>query len=287
MICFEVYKATCSASNKAYIGFTQIGAKNRWSQHIAEAGKLRSKGGSAICAAIRKYGAQSFTFEVIFIGRTRKEAAEKEQELIAFYRTLSPNGYNLTSGGESGFKLAEESKKKVSAALKGHPVSALTRKKLSNKFKGRPAPHARKPMAAETRAKLSLVKLGKNFLTPEGRERMRQCGRKSVGRLLTPEAKARAVAGRTGKLKGPRTLEVRAKISLALKGRGKGRKLSEATRLKMSNAQRGRTFSDAHKDALRKAAIGRCLSKETKLKISLARKSRKFFFADKEQTLTA
>nr|DAI70523.1 MAG TPA: intron associated endonuclease [Caudoviricetes sp.] len=71
-----------------------------------------------------------------------------------------------------------------------------------------------------------------------------------------------------------RDKRVAAKISDALKGR----KLPVETRLKMSNAQKGKTkgkMSDETKEKLRRVAIGRSASDETRLKLSKIRKGKK------------
>lgn len=50
--------------------------------------------------AMRKYGVECFRIEVIDTAATAEELGEKERHYISLYNTISPNGYNLTAGGE-------------------------------------------------------------------------------------------------------------------------------------------------------------------------------------------
>ena len=65
---------------------------------------------------------------------TKEEAAQKEIDLIAQYKSNMPeNGYNRSSGGEcsaKGCKWSFEHNKKTSEALKGHVVSEVTKNKI-------------------------------------------------------------------------------------------------------------------------------------------------------------
>lgn len=86
-----------SPSNKRYIGQTWNEQKRRW-DHRAGVGK-----NPYFHAAIRKYGKDSFKYEILHSGiETQEELSRLERELIAKYNTRAPNGYNLTDGGEGG-----------------------------------------------------------------------------------------------------------------------------------------------------------------------------------------
>lgn len=120
-----VYKHT-SPSSKVYIGVTHD-INERWSGK----GK-RYKGSTRIHNAIKKYGWDSFRHEVLFSGLTREDAYQKERELIAEYMSTDPRyGYNLQAGGMNGIH-DQESRNKISVALRGHSVSDSARRAVSD-----------------------------------------------------------------------------------------------------------------------------------------------------------
>lgn len=119
-----VYKHT-SPSGKVYIGITKD-VKHRWRNN-----GMGYKGSTRIHNAIMKYGWENFKHEILFTKLSQQEACRKEIELIKYYKSTDVKyGYNLQSGGQS-FISNEESRQKISAALKGHIVSDKTKAKLS------------------------------------------------------------------------------------------------------------------------------------------------------------
>lgn len=93
-----VYLIT-SPSGKQYVGQTVYTAEERWRQHIWDA--LRGNSDTIFHKAIRKFGPDNFTHEVICdrIYDTG-ELNSAEIEAIAENGTLFPGGYNMTSGGD-------------------------------------------------------------------------------------------------------------------------------------------------------------------------------------------
>jgi len=99
----EIYCLT-SPSGKKYIGqcvkLLSSGKKwgyiQRWKDHIRDAN------GKNYCRllnnAINKYGSENFTIEVIKECNA-DELNYYEEHYINLYNTLTPNGYNLTTGG--------------------------------------------------------------------------------------------------------------------------------------------------------------------------------------------
>ena len=102
-----IYKVT-SPSNKMYVGQTKKNdPRKRWKQHCQP-----SSTGCTAKNAIDKYGAENMTFEVI------EECADeflndREHHWIRELGTLSPHGYNLTTGGDF-CEFSEETKVKIS-----------------------------------------------------------------------------------------------------------------------------------------------------------------------------
>ena len=112
-----IYKYT-SPSNKVYIGQT-IHEHRRYMTH------KRGDGDTKFCRAIRKYGFENFTYDVIFTidNEDRKRIKEKldfmERYYIRKYNSFK-NGYNMTLGGDSasGINHTEEWKQKISERMK-------------------------------------------------------------------------------------------------------------------------------------------------------------------------
>ena len=91
-----IYKITNNVNGKAYVGQTTIDVEKRWKEHC----KKSKQNVSAISNAIQKYGKGNFTFEVIINNIvTIKELNNLEEFYIKELDTISPLGYNLTSGG--------------------------------------------------------------------------------------------------------------------------------------------------------------------------------------------
>ena len=96
-----IYKIINKVNGKLYIG-QSIDIKDRWEQHRYKAFNSKEVAyNSAIHQAFRKYGMEAFEFEVIE-ECLKEELDEKERYWIAFYNSLSPNGYNITPGGQKG-----------------------------------------------------------------------------------------------------------------------------------------------------------------------------------------
>ena len=70
------------------------GVERRFYQHLAN--------DSLIGKALRKYDPVNFRIEVLWRTTSIKTASRIEIVAIDCYHTLSPGGYNLTIGGESG-----------------------------------------------------------------------------------------------------------------------------------------------------------------------------------------
>ena len=168
----SIYVLTCMITGEQYVGKAlKTTAEKRWDQHIASA--LVKESTCLIHKAIRKYGVENFTAEVV-----QRCAADKlnaaEKCWVKKLGTLVPGGYNLTIGGEGsyGFRHKPKSKRKmavaalevwtrdghrelmrevhlgqvvtpahrarISSTLKGHSVTAETRAKIVSAQKGRP-----------------------------------------------------------------------------------------------------------------------------------------------------
>ena len=97
-----IYLITNNKTGKKYIGLTIQTIERRWQDHIeqAKAGYIKHKG--SLHVAIIKYNPYNFSIEIIDHGTSKIDLETKECQYIKDYKTLTPNGYNISSGGTSG-----------------------------------------------------------------------------------------------------------------------------------------------------------------------------------------
>lgn len=97
---WTVYCHTHIESGRRYVGLTSQTVKKRWNQHVTKS--KSSKGGRwHFPNAIRKYGKNAFSHEVLAICDSLEEANEIEREKIEEFQTRDPRfGFNLAHGGE-------------------------------------------------------------------------------------------------------------------------------------------------------------------------------------------
>jgi len=105
-----LYQIT-SPSGKSYIGITNFTAQERWSQHVGEALGSRSK--RAISNAIRKYSSDLFDVKTLLIANDAAYLKLMEVKVIAAFKTHTPNGYNMTAGGDGVVDLDSETFKNL------------------------------------------------------------------------------------------------------------------------------------------------------------------------------
>lgn len=125
---FVVYKLTNKINGKAYIGITSRYESDRWAEH-----KKRAKEGvrnSRLYAAIRKYGPDAFSREVIATASSEDELRELERRYIQEFNTYEA-GYNSNLGGHGFLEFPEHIRIKIGQAQKGKVISPETRKRMS------------------------------------------------------------------------------------------------------------------------------------------------------------
>ena len=88
-----IYKITNIQNNKVYIGQTIRPIQKRFQRHINDA--LNNILDTHFARAIRQYGAESFTIEVIDTATDQNELNKKEQYWIQYYDSVN-KGYNET-----------------------------------------------------------------------------------------------------------------------------------------------------------------------------------------------
>ena len=101
----HIYCISNSVTGKLYVGQSVQPIKTRWRQHCLLSGKCR-----VIESAIKKYGAGAFSIKEIAVAESQEELDRLEQFWIARLNTISPNGYNLSGGGNGAGKMHDETK---------------------------------------------------------------------------------------------------------------------------------------------------------------------------------
>ena len=256
----SIYKITNTANGKSYIGQTIRDAeKTRIRYHFA------GRGNQLVKRAIEKYGQDAFTYEILYDGILPEFLDMLEIEAIAKFNTLSPHGYNLTTGGGGGFP-SDETRQKHLEAIR-HPE---TRQK-----------HLEAMRHPETRQKLSKASTGKK-LTPETRRKMSESreGAKNpmYGKPRSDDTKRKISGANTGK---KRSDEVKQKLSEARKGEKHpfyGKSLSEEHRRKLSEAHKRPEVRAKHSESMKgenSPMYGKSHSEETRRKMSESHRGKK------------
>jgi group I intron endonuclease len=135
-----IYKITNTLNGKFYIGQTKMRLSARWSKHKRDA---RAGAGWILAAAIRKYGHENFSLDVLDRHNSRDELNAAE---VAWIQKLQPE-YNCCAGGGGLGSPTEEVRQKIADAGRGRQISDETRRRMQASQKGH-------PVAPETIAKI-------------------------------------------------------------------------------------------------------------------------------------
>ncbi len=277
-----IYCAKNKINGKCYVGQTTHTVNVRIGTH-----KRDSRKGSdcAFHRAIRKYGIENFDIKILCHCVNKIELDFAERLWIKTINSLSPNGYNMTTGGDSP-SFTEEGRIKLSKALKGMKRSDEFKRKIGDAHRGI-------PRSEEVKAKLSAALMGRKYPERSGKNHPHW------GKSPSEETRKKlSEASRRNK-----TPEWKAKVSAALKGRhfseesiGKmsavRKKYWETHERREWTAEEKARVSEHFKSMLRtenhKAKISAALkgreapwvkgkpkSKETRAKMSAASKGRK------------
>jgi group I intron endonuclease len=111
-----IYKSTNKITGKVYIGQTTKNLEKRIKGHVNESKKDKNR---PFLSSINKYGVDNFVFEIIDFADNLNELNDKEIYWINFYNSVSPNGYNVTGGGQGDKTIGtKELGKRISEGLK-------------------------------------------------------------------------------------------------------------------------------------------------------------------------
>jgi len=193
-----VYLVTNNVNGKQYVGQTIKTLNTRWQQHQLETSHV-----SCLRNAIKKYGTEAFSVEVLHVCETREEMSFVEMFYISLLNTKSPCGYNLTDGGEGnlGHIASEETRAKLSKAKlgkkpanpikKGQRISPDTEIKQGQRLS--PSTEFKKGSDPWNKGKpYDCGQRGRKH-KPESIEKMRQA---QLGKKQSPETIAKPIKGR-------------------------------------------------------------------------------------------
>lgn len=236
-----IYQITCEQTGKKYVGQTRRKTiEQRWKEHIKYATKKSGK--SKLSAAIRKYGAGTFSW-VLLEECIVEQLNEKETYWIKTLDTLT-NGYNLNEGGKApiwseeskrrfseihpcrgkfgkdhpafGHKHTKEARRRIGDASRGRKRSKESIRKGAEKISGSNNVWFGKTFTNEHRQKIGAALKGKKRSAAEMKNCLEAAHSANRGRIQTAIERQR----RSESLKGiPKTEEHRRNLSEAAKRR--------------------------------------------------------------------
>lgn len=224
---FLIYKHT-SPIGKSYIGQTN-NYKKRCSSHQISKVSCR-----AFSNAIKKYGWDNFSHEILMEDLSVDQANYWECHYIKELNTVSPNGYNLTHGGANGIP-SLETRAIWSKQRLGRATSNETKLLLSRKLKGR-------VFSEDTRKKISIgLRNSEKF-----KKAIARVTSSNIGKVVSIEVRKKI----SEKLKGFKQAEhtkIKRRESLS------GLKRTCETKRKISDAKKGVEFTAEHKSKISQA----------------------------------
>jgi group I intron endonuclease len=204
-----IYILENKLNGKCYVGKTTKPFNKRFRAH--------QQSHSIIGSALRKYGVNSFNKTLLDVPEEKLD--EIEREYIQKYNSKSPNGYNLTDGGEGLINPTEEVRNKIGEASKGRKVSIEVRKKISESLRGVNTWMKGRTLSEETKKKIGRKKEKNSFFGKRHTE-------ESIQKM------SEAHKGKTSHFGFKHTEESKKKMSIAHKN------ISEETRRKMSESHK-------------------------------------------------
>lgn len=208
---YLIYKITNNLNGKIYIG--------KHKTDNLDDGYMGS--GTAIRRAVKKYGIENFTKEILFdvYGEDLMNFLEEAIVDEAFVRRKDTYNMALGGSGRTHVEHSEETRRKLSEANKGKHLSEEVKRKMSESHKGRPG----HPQSEEAKRKISEAGKG------------RKSWNSGKHNIYSEEAKRRISEAMKGK---HHSEETKRKISDASKGNKYrlGKHHSEETRRKMSES---------------------------------------------------
>lgn len=171
---FILYAIVRRAVVKAYIGKSAHSLHHRMHESRGHIKGPNGRTVSLIHLAIKKYGVDAFDCYVLDLVPD-DEINAAEQNAIAEFKTISPAGYNLESGGEGGKRMHPESKKRLMDTVNEPTFKAM--------FKTGAEVRNNRPGVQEKR----IASLQRTIATnPEVAKRLSEAGKKRMQKRFPP-----------------------------------------------------------------------------------------------------
>lgn len=205
---YLIYMHT-APNGKSYIGQT-------CNLHRRNIVHKNTDGCRAFSNAIKKYGWDNLTHTILAEGLTLEEANALEVALISQHNTISPNGYNLKSGGRNG-EPSKESIELAASKRRGRKLTEAQRTRLSELGKGM-SPERMKKLQEGAEAARERIK-GKphfNLGRKHDEQHKQKTSQATKERWADPQYRAKVIASKTGTTRSP---ETKAKQAAAARAR--------------------------------------------------------------------
>ena len=262
-----VYLITNNLNGKKYIGQTTQPIEARLYSHA------RNPHCRYLHNAIKKYGIESFSVEILDRCDNQESLDGSEISLISKFNTIAPNGYNIKSGGWKGI-LNEEARKRIGDFHRGKPRPDGVKLKISLSLMGDKHPrfgkrgfhhsedtkkkignsHRGIELSDEHKKKLSIAKMGR-AVSLETREKISKA---NIGKPRSDIIRKKIAKAMSGKVA---SVETRQKISMALKrvssGGRRGRSVMRGDGTLFSSASAAARSEGVDKSAITSCCRGR------------------------------
>lgn len=244
---FHIYLIIHYATGLSYVGMTKHDYLVRWNDHVVAA-KYSVKTGKTspmlITRYLVKYGVDAFVVLLIAQAFGIENAKKLERYFIDYYSTRSPQGLNLTMGGDGiwGYKFTSEQLIRLRESHLGkgrHKKTLEQRAAISARNKGqKPNAYALGAKPASTREKLSQAMRGRKP-SEKTIEAVRLSGHRRKGEKRKPYPKSHSI-----------------NVSRALLGRVQSKVEIE----KRANSNRGKKRSIEFRNGCRERILARLAS---------------------------
>jgi group I intron endonuclease len=98
-----IYKITNKINNKVYVGKTVLPIEERYKKHL---GCAKNKVNRRLYDSMNHHGYENFELSLLEVCDNAQQLSEREIYWIDEYNSQTPNGYNMTSGGDGGNTIA-------------------------------------------------------------------------------------------------------------------------------------------------------------------------------------
>lgn len=125
--------------------------------------------GTRINHAIKKYGRENFTKEILFVFEDESSALLMESKIISDLQIPNPNCYNICPIGsgqkQKGISLSEQTRQKIidNNGMRGKTHTDEAKAKISATHKGKSNWHKGKIRSEHTKQKISKARIGMKF----------------------------------------------------------------------------------------------------------------------------